>query len=66
MNEVTREDLEEMCQIEGERADYFLRVRRELDGFSSWRQIEVKVPSFDEGIVKRFKNAGYEIGRKAA
>jgi DNA uptake protein ComE-like DNA-binding protein len=66
INGVTGEQLEQICQIDGERADYFLRARRELGGFDSWEQIEEKVPSFDTGMVKRLKNAGYGFGSKAA
>lgn len=66
MNTVTREELEEVCQIDGERADYFLRARRDLGGFGSWGDIKDKVPSFDAGMIKRLKNAGYRVGNKAA
>jgi DNA uptake protein ComE-like DNA-binding protein len=62
LNGVSREQLEEVCQIDGERADYFLEKRRELGGFRSWEQIKESVPSFEDGMIERLKNAGFRIG----
>jgi DNA uptake protein ComE-like DNA-binding protein len=63
VNTVSREELEEVCQIDGERADYFLQTRRELGGFSSWEEIKEKVPSFEDGMIERLRNAGFRVGR---
>ena len=65
LNTVTGEQLEQICKIDGERAEYFLQARRELGGFKSWEEIKDKVRSFDAAMIKGLKNAGYGVGKAA-
>jgi DNA uptake protein ComE-like DNA-binding protein len=67
VNTASREELEQLCQIDGERANYFLQKRNELGGFTSWEQIKDTVRSFDGGMIKRMKKAGFGLrDRKVA
>ena len=61
LNTASREELEVICQIDGQRAEYFVEKRRELGGYSSWEQIKEKVSSFDGGTIKRLKKAGFSL-----
>lgn len=61
VNTVSREELKRVCQIDGERAEYFMRAREQSGGFKSWEQIKDSVPSFDDGMVNRLRNAGFRI-----
>lgn len=62
VNTVSREELERVCQIDGQRADYFLSAREKSGGFRSWEQIKNEVPSFDDGMVERLQKAGFSVG----
>jgi len=61
VNTVSREELKRVCQIDGERAEYFMRAREQSGGFKSWQQIKDTVLSFDDGMVDRLRNAGFTI-----
>lgn len=61
LNTASREELEVICQIDGQRAECFVEKRRELGGYTSWEQIKEKVSSFDGGTIKRLKKAGFSL-----
>lgn len=61
LNTASQEELEVMCQIDGQRAECFVEKRRELGGYTSWEQIKENVSSFDGGTIKRLKKAGFSL-----
>lgn len=61
VNTATKEQLQQVAQIDGERAQYLLDARRRVGRFNSWDQLKREVPSFEDGMIERLKQAGARL-----
>jgi DNA uptake protein ComE-like DNA-binding protein len=63
LNTASMEQLRLATGIDEEKLREFLEKRREKGGFTGWQQVKDDVPSFDETIIQRLREAGFEFGR---
>jgi DNA uptake protein ComE-like DNA-binding protein len=61
INSASREELQQAFQVDGERAEYLVRKRKELGGFDNWEQVKEVVPSFDDKMVENLQQAGLTL-----
>jgi DNA uptake protein ComE-like DNA-binding protein len=61
INEASAEELRRAFQVDGERAEYLVRKRQQLGGFSSWDQIKTEVPSFEDKMIRHLEEAGFTL-----
>ena len=62
LNRASAEELEQTHMIDGERAQRLVEFREEHGDFTEWEQIKA-VSGFEEGLVERLQQAGFDLGR---
>jgi DNA uptake protein ComE-like DNA-binding protein len=61
LNGATAEDLEQVSQLDGERARYLVEARNRIGGFKSWDDVKREAVSFEDRMVERLQDAGFTL-----
>ena len=61
LNDASEEELQRAGQLDGQRSRYLVDARNRLGRFTSWEQVKQEVPSFEDRMIERLQQAGFEI-----